>query len=313
MNIQLAEIGYRRCERCEDQADEIDGTPLALGPYELLVKERCAMIYMAVYCWRGCRDRVRGFDRAHVKSGLLAGRVGNKGAVGISVKLGQTRLLFVNSHLAAHEGRIQTRLDNIAKIKKELRVDTFLSEKDPINRLADVTGMFDHAFWCGDLNFRIDISRQHADWLIMNQRYDQALEFDQLRKVMKEGREFQSFKEHEICFPPTYKYDVLKTLKKPKREKTVRRILRRRGHTASSTVAAALAGNGGDETDEDPDETSRTVDANETMETAITKRSSMISFQDDEAEEEPIQLKKKAIARPDRMSSVFGLSSVYRY
>ncbi|PWN29424.1 DNase I-like protein, partial [Jaminaea rosea] len=264
---------------------EIDGTPLSLGAYELLVKERCAMIYMAVYCWRGCRDRVRGFDRAHVKSGLLAGRVGNKGAVGISVKLGQTRMLFVNSHLAAHEGKIQTRLDNIAKIKKELRLDTFLPTEDPTNKLADVTGMYDHSFWCGDLNFRVDITRQHADWLIMNKRYDQALEFDQLRKVMKEGREFQNFREHDISFPPTYKYDVLKTLKKPKRDRTVRRILRRRGHTASSAVAATFAGN---ETDEDPDETRATAaDADETMDTnrsGATKRASMISLQDGEDE-----------------------------
>lgn len=216
---------------------ELDGTPHALGAYELLVKERCAMIYMAVYCWRGCRDRVRGFDKSHVKSGLLAGRVGNKGAVGVSVKLGQTRLLFVNSHLAAHEGKIQTRLDNVAKIKKELRLDTFLDESDPTNKAEDVTEMFDHSFWCGDLNFRVDITRQHADWLIMNKRYDQALEFDQLRKVMKEGREFLHFNEHEILFPPTYKFDVLKTLKKPKREKTVRRILHRRGHNATALVA----------------------------------------------------------------------------
>lgn len=218
-----------------------DGTPQALGAYELIAKERCAMIYMAVYCWRGCRDRVRGVSRGHVKSGLLAGRVGNKGAVGVSVKLGQHRLLFVNSHLAAHEGRVQTRLDNIAKIKRELRVDTFLDDKDPRNRMEDVTEIFDHSFWMGDLNFRVDITRQHADWLVMQKRYDQALEFDQLRKVIKEGKEFRGFKEHEIAFPPTYKYDVLKTLKKPKRERTVRRILHRRGHPATDVVTSQSA------------------------------------------------------------------------
>lgn len=214
-----------------------NATSHTLGAYELLVKERCAMIYMAVYCWRGCRDRVRGFDKGHVKSGLLAGRVGNKGAVGISVKLGQTRLLFVNSHLAAHEGRIQTRLENVAKIKRELRLDTFLPKDSSLHQTDDVTAMFDHAFWFGDLNFRVDITRKHADWLIMNEKYDQALEFDQLRTVMREGREFHKFCEHPIFFPPTYKFDVGKTLKKSKREKSVRRILQRCGHTATATIA----------------------------------------------------------------------------
>lgn len=40
----------------------------------------------------------------------------------------------------------------------------------------------------------------------------------------------------------------------------------------------------------------------------------LLSFQDDDAEEEePVQFKKKNIARPDRMSSMFGLSRVCRY
>lgn len=258
---------------------DLDGTPHALGPYELLVKERCAMIYMAVYCWRGCRDRVRGFDRNHVKSGLLAGRVGNKGAVGISVKLGQSRLLFVNSHLAAHEGKVQTRLDNIAKIKRELRLDTFLPKENYMNRFEDVTAQYDHAFWCGDLNFRVDITRQHADWLVMNKRYDQALEFDQLRRVMKEGREFRNFKEHSITFPPTYKYDVLKILKKAKREKTVRRILQRRGHATN----VALPGGMGEE-DDDADET-RTAEGG-AMDCMSPKRPSTIGFEEDDEDEE---------------------------
>ncbi|PWN20424.1 hypothetical protein BCV69DRAFT_283306 [Microstroma glucosiphilum] len=224
-----------------------ENPPHTIGAYELIAKERMAMVYCAVYVWRGCRDRVRGVSRGQVKSGLLAGRVGNKGAVGISIKIGQTRLLFVNSHLAAHEGKVQTRLDNIAKIKRELRVDTFLPTDDPRNRLDDVTEMFDHAFWLGDLNFRVDITRQHADWLIMQRRYDQAIEFDQLRKVMKEGKEFKGFNEHPITFPPTYKYDVLKTLKKPKKERTVRRILQRRDHAATNLVTSPT------DTADDPD------------------------------------------------------------
>lgn len=93
-----------------------DSNPAAIGPYELLIKERMMGCYLAVYVWRGCRDRVRGVSRAHVKSGLLAGRVGNKGAVGISVKLGGTRMLFVNGHLAGecHTLRKHARTSDIS-------------------------------------------------------------------------------------------------------------------------------------------------------------------------------------------------------
>ncbi|KAI3484172.1 hypothetical protein L1887_52878 [Cichorium endivia] len=50
-----------------------------------------------------------------------------------------------------------------------------------------------------------------------------ALAFDQLGKVLKDGDAFRGFKEASINFPPTYKYDVLKTLK-IKRNKTLTSI-----------------------------------------------------------------------------------------
>lgn len=74
--------------------------PRRLGPYELVIKERMMGCYSAVYVWRPCYDLVHGASSNMVKSGLLAGRMGNKGGVGISVHFGKTRLLFVNAHLA---------------------------------------------------------------------------------------------------------------------------------------------------------------------------------------------------------------------
>ncbi len=81
----------------------------------------------------------------------------------------------------------------------------------------DLTDKFDFTFLFGDLNFRLDISRLHADWLISRQDYSQALCFDQLRNLMEKGEAFVGFKEAPIDFPPTFKYDVLRTLKRPKR------------------------------------------------------------------------------------------------
>lgn len=74
--------------------------PQRLGPYELVIKERMMGCYSAVYVWRPCHDMIHGASANVVKSGLLAGRMGNKGGVGISIHFGTTRLLFVNAHLA---------------------------------------------------------------------------------------------------------------------------------------------------------------------------------------------------------------------
>jgi hypothetical protein len=73
----------------------------------------------------------------------------------------------------------------------------------------------------------------------MQKRYDQALEFDQLRKVMRETDTFKGFAEAPITFLPTFKYDVLKTLKsksgEPRRRLTVRqRVLHRRESSAKA-------------------------------------------------------------------------------
>ncbi|KAJ7773047.1 inositol polyphosphate phosphatase [Mycena metata] len=187
------------------------------GPYQLLIKERMMGLYLAIYIHRELRPLVRGTSRSAVTAGLIGGRVGNKGGVGISIDLDGTTLLFINAHLAAHEGKVNHRLANFAKIKAELTVDDFLAPDDPRVMSEDPTDKFDYTFLCGDLNFRLDISRLHADWLISRQDYAQALAFDQLRNLMQSGKAFVGFNEAPIDFPPTFKYDVLRTIKQKRR------------------------------------------------------------------------------------------------
>lgn len=49
--------------------------------------------------------------------------------------------------------------------------------------------------------------------------YAQALEFDQLNALMKEGTVLNGFNEGLINFPPTFKYDLYRTSKGSKRQK----------------------------------------------------------------------------------------------
>lgn len=186
-----------------------------IGPYELLTKERMMGIYLALYVHRDIRPLVEGYSQDSVTTGLIGGRLGNKGGVAISLKLNGTTFLFLNAHLAAHEDKVALRLANMLKIKSELSIDDFLPPDDERKVKEDPTDRFDHTFLCGDLNFRLDITRLHAEWLIKEKKYAQALEFDQLRKNMHGlgSSAFAGFDEAPIDFPPTFKYDVLRTLK----------------------------------------------------------------------------------------------------
>ena len=63
-------------------------------------------------------------------------------------------------------------------------------------------------FWLGDLNYRIsdmdsDLVRRLAD----RGQYEELLANDQLIKQQKENKCFKGFKEGNIKFKPTYKYD----------------------------------------------------------------------------------------------------------
>ncbi|KAH7884604.1 hypothetical protein F5I97DRAFT_1890616 [Phlebopus sp. FC_14] len=191
------------------------------GPYVPLVKERMMGLYLSIYIHRDLRDLVEGTSKSAVTAGLIGGRVGNKGGVGISLKIDGTTFLFLNAHLAAHEGKINHRLANLAKIKSALAVDDFLQPDDPRMMAEDITGRFDFTFLCGDLNFRLDITRLHADWLISRQEYAQAFAFDQLKRLMGTNSAFSGFCEAPINFPPTFKYDVVS------RSKTQRQRSRR--------------------------------------------------------------------------------------
>ncbi|KAJ3972713.1 inositol polyphosphate phosphatase [Lentinula raphanica] len=188
------------------------------GPYQLICKERLLGIYLALYIHRDLKPFVESTSKAFVPAGLLGGRWGNKGGVGISAKIDGSTFLFLNCHLAAQveKANLQDRLNNFNKIKTELSVNDFLSSDDPRVMAEDLTDKFDYTFVFGDLNFRLDISRLHADWLISRQDYAQALAFDQLKNLMEHGRAFVGFNEGVIMFPPTFKYDVLRTLKRNK-------------------------------------------------------------------------------------------------
>ncbi|GAA5856924.1 hypothetical protein JCM9279_003597 [Rhodotorula babjevae] len=220
-------------ESSSDEDDGADGDDAASipsrpgrGPYVLVEKERLMGIYCAVFVAKCCEGLIKGVSTGRVTAGLMGGRMGNKGGVGISLHLHQTRLLFISAHLAAHASGLEFRKANALKILDELVVDDFWDnrggEQGP--RPEKLIDRFDGVFFAGDLNFRLNISRLHADWLVRAKDYSSALRFDQLRDVLAEsGGCFDGFHEGAIAFPPTYKLDV-PTKKAKKKRSTLLRL-----------------------------------------------------------------------------------------
>ncbi|KAH8929166.1 DNase I-like protein [Atractiella rhizophila] len=193
-------------------------------PYVLVAKERLMGIYLAVFVFHECRHLVQKISKSKVTSGLLGGRVGNKGSVGISVNFADSRLLFMSTHLAAHQGGVAIRKANVEKIKHELTNNDFQPGE---STSKDITDRFDQVFFFGDLNFRLNISRLHADWLLKAKDYDNALKFDQLKEILNQQEScLKGFNEAPIKFPPTYKYDLLKLTRRKSYTKAGKKVKR---------------------------------------------------------------------------------------
>ncbi|KAF4036989.1 putative DNase I-like protein [Phytophthora infestans] len=70
-----------------------------------------------------------------------------------------------------------------------------------------VSDLFDRVFWYGDLNYRINGTRRMVDTLLLRNQYEVLHANDQLQREMKAGNVFPHFREGQLNFRPTYKFD----------------------------------------------------------------------------------------------------------
>ncbi|XP_077204851.1 synaptojanin-2 isoform X1 [Paroedura picta] len=131
-----------------------------------------------------------------VKTGM-GGKAGNKGAVAIRFQIHSTSLCFICSHLTAGQSQVKERNEDYKEITQKLNF--------PMGR-----NMFSHdyVFWCGDFNYRIDLTYEEVFYFLKRQDWKTLLEFDQLQQQKSSGKIFKDFHEGTINFGPTYKYDV---------------------------------------------------------------------------------------------------------
>lgn len=85
---------------------------------------------------------------------------------------------------------------------KDLRTDA-----GPI--LNPLIELFDFVVWFGDLNFRINGTREVVDGMLENHMHDALLCNDELTMLLRFNRIFTGFAEGPLNFFPTYKFDYM--------------------------------------------------------------------------------------------------------
>ena len=122
--------------------------------YELVAEQQMIGLYLVIYASPTLAPQISSVRTTSVGTGL-GGVLGNKGAVTARIVLGDTtRMVFVNSHLAAgvEKGNLERRNWDAAHVVSKIQ---FGSSHEGSGGKEDF-GDEDFAFWFGDLNYRLE-------------------------------------------------------------------------------------------------------------------------------------------------------------
>uniref|UniRef100_A0AAQ5Y2L1 phosphatidylinositol-3,4,5-trisphosphate 5-phosphatase n=1 Tax=Amphiprion ocellaris TaxID=80972 RepID=A0AAQ5Y2L1_AMPOC len=155
---------------------------------------------LAVFVKPEHESRISHVSTASVKTGL-GNTLGNKGAVGISFLFNGTSFGFVNCHLTSGSEKVLRRNQNFVDILR------LLSLGDKQLGAFDISLRFTHLFWCGDLNYRLDLDVQDILKHVSKREFEELMCADQLTRERHKRKAFLNFKEEKIAFPPTYRYE----------------------------------------------------------------------------------------------------------
>ncbi|XP_076804156.1 phosphatidylinositol 3,4,5-trisphosphate 5-phosphatase 2-like isoform X1 [Clavelina lepadiformis] len=146
------------------------------------------------------KNRISHVQTSSVKTGI-ANALGNKGAVAVSFQFGGTSFCFINAHLTSGAEKCGRRNQNYHDILRSLNLgeDRF--------RSFDLTNRFDHLYFLGDLNYRLEMDVQEILSNIRKNEMAVLHKVDQLRREKDSNKVFNGFHEEEILFPPTYRYE----------------------------------------------------------------------------------------------------------
>ncbi|GAB4825770.1 hypothetical protein Ancab_008646 [Ancistrocladus abbreviatus] len=196
--------------------------------FERVGSRQLAALLIAIWVRKNLRPHVGDLDVAAVACGF--GRaIGDKGGVGLRLRVHDRIICFPNCHLAAHLEAVnrhnadfshifrtmvftwQSNLLNVAaagvsSAAQLLRAANAVNA-NPEEGRPDLSEA-DMVIFLGDFNYHLfGISYDEARDLISQRSFDWLREKDQLGPEMKAGKVFQGMREAIITFPSTYKFE----------------------------------------------------------------------------------------------------------
>ncbi|MED6122986.1 hypothetical protein PIB30_045030 [Stylosanthes scabra] len=209
----------------------LDTMGKALGEgkaFERMGSRQLAGLLVSLWVRKNLRTHVGDIDAGAVPCGF--GRaIGNKGGVGLRIRVYDRIMCFVNCHLAAHLEAVNRRnadFDHIYRNMVFSRSSNILNSaaagvSTAVHMLRGTNAMginieeakpelsdADMVVFFGDFNYRLfGISYDEARDFVSQRCFDWLREKDQLRAEMKAGKVFQGMREALIKFPPTYKFE----------------------------------------------------------------------------------------------------------
>ena len=168
-----------------------------------------------VFIKKEIKERVKNVDSDEIKTGLMGGAFGNKGACRVKLDIDDSSFCFTCCHLESGQKNVEERNEQFSQINDRAFYDGKIIAKD-----------FDYKFFFGDLNYRIDLSYgevtellsryQDSDYQKQKEILDTLLQKDQLKCIRETAIKakdpskyyIRCYKEEKIDFAPTYKYDL---------------------------------------------------------------------------------------------------------
>ncbi|KAG0608167.1 hypothetical protein M758_8G084400 [Ceratodon purpureus] len=179
-------------------------------------------LQLFIFVKRSLKPSISGVKVDKVWEARLSGVMGTqKGAAAVRLVFADKSLLFITSHLAAHESNVKARNSQCAHIcqsvfsrstsayscfQPSMKVDD-MNSRDP-GVSSNMVEESDVVVWLGDLNYRIELPRSLVLNSIKQGRLQELHAKDQLSTALRKNQAFKGFQEGPLLFPPTFKYDV---------------------------------------------------------------------------------------------------------
>ena len=189
----------------------IDCVSGALGDgWHLVSLQTLGEMRLLVWARDQIKDDITELETADEACGI-GGVVGNKGGLVCKFKVKDTSLCFISVHLAAHEGekKATKRNADIREILSGARLGSM--------KWMDAASQFDHTWFIGDMNYRIDLQQldgverekeRHIDdvlGMIESKDWVTLQRADQLHREVSSKRVLVGFQEGQCNYPPTFK------------------------------------------------------------------------------------------------------------